>query len=58
MDFGSDLTVLSIEMSSDDKRDEFSKNIAFALLGVLIVSALNSAWQVTNVSKAYESGSF
>ena len=53
MDFGSDLTVLSVEMSPDDKSDKFSKNIAWALLGALIVSALNSAWQVTHFVKVF-----
>ena len=46
VDYASDLTVLSIEMSSGDETDNFSRNIAIALLIVLIVSALNSAWQV------------
>ena len=50
--------MLSIEMSSDDKSDKFSKNVAFALLVVLIVSASNSAWQVTNILVEIIEGSF
>ena len=46
MDYTSDLAVLSLEISSGDENDKFSRNIALALLAVLIVSALNSAWQV------------